>query len=163
LSSCSRNTKTTSYMTFVWQQLEYSSSLWDPHTQSNIQKNWRCPTHGCTLHNRQIPTHQQRDRDAWRASMGELANPKATRQANYDVPYLPLFQPSTNLPYNTSGPILEGTSRYRVPYCRTLAYSHRQFGCETHCHITSLQRTPWRPSERGSRNTYPCSPKPFSF
>ena len=38
LSSCPRKIKATSYTTFVRPQLEYSSSVWDPHTQANIQK-----------------------------------------------------------------------------------------------------------------------------
>jgi hypothetical protein len=38
LSSCPANIRTECYITFVRPQLEYASSVWAPHTQSNINK-----------------------------------------------------------------------------------------------------------------------------
>jgi hypothetical protein len=38
LSSCPANIRTKCYTTFVRPQLEYASSVWAPHTQSNINK-----------------------------------------------------------------------------------------------------------------------------
>ena len=38
LSSCPANIRTKCYTTFIRPQLEYASSVWAPHTQSNINK-----------------------------------------------------------------------------------------------------------------------------
>jgi hypothetical protein len=58
------------------------------------KENWRCPTQGCSLHNRQIQIYKQHDHNSWQIGMGEVANPKTIMcQPNYDVhvPCLPLF------------------------------------------------------------------------
>ena len=168
LSSCPRKIKATSYTTFVRPQLEYSSSVWDPHTQANIQK-----LEGVKRRAARFVTWNHNPTDSVTAMIDELGlESLQTRRQRAKLTMMFRISDShvaiSQSPLQHLGPLLEDTSRDTGFLTAGLQstrnpFSHQPSGCGTHCQTTSHQWTPWRPSNWGSRTTTPRSHKPVSF
>ena len=128
LSSCPRKIKATSYTTFVRPQLEYSSSVWDPHTQANIQKlegvQRRAARFVTGNHNPTDSVTAMIDELGWESLQTRRQRAKLTMMFRISHSLVAISQsPLQHLGAATRG----HQQRYRIPYCRTSVYKESFF------------------------------------
>ena len=128
LSSCPKKIKATTYTTFVRPQLEYSSSVMDPHTQANIQK-----LEGVQRRAARFVTNNHNPTDSVTAMLDELGwdslqirRQRAKLTMTFRISHFLIAISQSSLQH--LGAATRGhQQRYRVPYCRTSAYKESFF------------------------------------